>query len=202
MVLGFFTIFICVKLTPIYNAVLNEAIVELFREADDLSTCDCCQYMDMDVERYGGMEHPIYYPLEKRERHQLKIINPKQYIYAIARGFGGLSYDDATAHVDWELVKKYTQDMKNGDKFPVGYYTEGSNSQEGRHRALALLELGCENMPVIVITKLDDTQQRDFALKYKDMSPEELNSTFQSMGYDGVSGLDVRSLKNYLEYKL
>jgi len=181
--------------------LLKESIKELFREADDLSSCDCCQYMDMNVQRYGGMEHPIYYPLNKGERHELKIINPKQYIYAIARGFGNLSYDDATSHVSWDNVKKYAQDMRNGDKFPVGYYTDGAGSQEGRHRALALMELGCENMPVIVITRMNMAESEAFAMKYKDMSPEELNTTFQRMGYDGVSGLDIRELKNFVQYR-
>jgi len=178
------------------ESLLLESVMELFQEANELAGCDCCQYMDMDIERFGGMEHPIYYPLEKGEQHQLKTINPKQYIYAIARGFGGLSYDDATAHVKWETVKKYAQDMRNGDKFPIGYYTEGSGLQEGRHRALALMELGCESMPVIVISTLTRPQQRDFALKYKGNSPEELNQIFKGMGYEGVSGLDIRTLEH------
>mgnify|MGYP003645394464 CR=1 FL=1 len=186
----------------VHSLLINESIKELFREIDELNSCDCCQYMDMDIERFGGMEYPIYYPLEKGEQHHFKTINPRQYIYAIARGFGGLSYEDAIAHVNMDTVKKYAQDMKNGDKFPIGYYNEGGDGQEGRHRALALMELGCENMPVIVISKLSENQQREFALKYKDMSPEDLNRTFQSMGYDGVKSLDINSLTNYVKYRL
>ena len=63
------------------------------------------------------------------------------------------------------------------------------------------MELGCENMPVIVITRMSMKDSEAFAMKYKDMSPEELNTTFQRMGYDGVSGLDIRELKNFVQYR-
>tara|TARA_Y100000385_G_scaffold7527_1_gene8035 strand:+ start:1429 stop:2019 length:591 start_codon:yes stop_codon:yes gene_type:complete len=172
------------------------------KEGPDFN-CDCCKYFDMEsLERFGGFEHPAYYMLEKLKKEKLKYISPKQYIYAIARGFGNLSYEDATAHVNWDNVDKYAEAMESGSKFPIGYYREGESDQEGRHRALAAMKLGCEVMPVIVIKDLDRELADELATSLKGLSKEEIDTKFKEMGYDKLSGLDYRTIKNYIEYRL
>ena len=140
--------------------------------------------------------------LEKLKKQTLKYISPKQYIYAIARGFGNLSYEDATAHVNWDNVDKYAEAMESGSKFPIGYYREGESDQEGRHRALAAMKLGCEAMPVIVIEDLYRQLVDKLAISLKGLSKEEIDTKFKEMGYDELSGLDYRTIKNYIEHRL
>ncbi len=110
------------------------------------SFCDGCKYFDMNNIRrfYPAYENPVYSLLWKRTTEELIFINPKQYIYTVARNFGNLSYDDALMPVSDELVDKYVNAMKNGDKFPVGHYTNDRPDQEGRHRAVAMMKLGVD----------------------------------------------------------
>lgn len=183
--------------TPI--SIVDEYFI---KEGPDFN-CDCCKYFDIEsLDRLGGFEHPVYHMMEKMKRHTLKFIKPKQYIYAIARGFGNLSYDDATAHVNWENVDKYAEAMQSGSKFPIGYYREGKADQEGRHRALAAAKIGCEAIPVVVIEDLDRDDVDELAYSLKGMSKEEIDTKFKEMGHDNLSGLDYRTIKNYIEYRL
>ena len=186
--------------------LLREALDPiLFKEAKASDPCECCQYFDFgSLRSYSGFEHPLYYMLEKGESHELKHITPKQYIYTIARGFGGLSYADVvdSGAVSKDNVKKYAEAMKRGDKFPIGFYRDGDSGQEGRHRALALMELGCDEMPIVVIKRVSDKEARDFVLKYKDYSREQLDSLFKEMDYNGISDLDWRDFRRYIDYRL
>lgn len=178
----------------------------LFKEVSVNEPCDCCQYFDFEniEDKYSGLKHPLYFMIEKRKSHRLNHISPKQYIYKIAHGFGGLSYQDVvdSGAVSKDNVKKYAEAMKSGEKFPIGYYTEGSSMQEGRHRALALMELGCEEMPIVVIKDLSNEYVHDFVEEHKDYSREELDKLFKEIGYHGISSLDWREFRRYVEYRL
>jgi hypothetical protein len=165
--------------------------------------CDCCQYFDMDsIDKFGGMEHPIYYMIEKGEVHRLDHVKPKQYIHKIAHGFG-VSYHDALGGAyDENKAKKYAEAMKSGDKFPIGYYTENGGDQEGRHRAMAAMMLGCERIPVIKINKTKPDYINSIVKELVGLSNEEIDKIYKDKGYHGVTGLDLRTLKNYIEYRL
>jgi len=166
--------------------------------------CDCCKYFDMSsINNYGGFEHPIYYAINKREIHELEYINPKQYIYRIASGFG-LSYDDVMSSAyDDKKADKYAEMMKNGSKSPIGYYVENKSDQEGRHRASAAIKLGCNYIPVVKIIK---QLSNDYILEYVNslngLSREDVDNIFKNKGYSGISDLDWRELNNYINYKL
>jgi hypothetical protein len=195
------------KLKDIYNGLIEESKI-LFNEISEKQPCDCCKYFDFSFTQagayYTGLVHPIYSILEKNKREQLKYINPKQYIYAIARGFGGLSYADVvdSGAVSKDNVKKYANDMRNGDKFPIGWYDISTGGQEGRHRALAAMELGCTEIPVVVRDNVGYYGKLEFAKKHKDLSRDELNQTFISMGYDGITDLDWNTLRRFISYNL
>ena len=165
--------------------------------------CDCCKYFDIDgVYKHGAMEHPLYHIINKSVIFELEYISPKQYIHNIARGFG-TSYDDALGSAySEERGKKYAEAMKNGDKFPVGYYTDNKSDQEGRHRAAAAMMLGCKQIPVIKRIDLNPNYARNFVEKYKDLSREQLDTMFKEKGYHGISDLDWREFSNYVTYRL
>jgi hypothetical protein len=194
------------KLNKLFEDILKES--QLFLEDVTQESCDCCKYFDFSHSQagavYGGLNHPLYYELNKGERNELKFINPKQYIYHIARGFGGLSYADVveSGAVSQEKVKKYAQDMKNGDEFPIGWYNPDTGGQEGRHRALAALSLGCEAIPVVVITTVSRDEAIELATSYKDFSKEYLDDVYKHKGYHGISDLDWRTLRAYVEHRI
>jgi hypothetical protein len=181
----------------------SQDIDSMLNQLKSITNCDCCKYFNMDdLSMYGGMEHPIYYMLSKGLVFELEYISPKQYLYKIARGFG-VSYDDVLggAYID-DKAKKYANDMKSGSKFPIGYYVDGKSNQEGRHRAVATMMLGCKLIPVIKQIEVSGDYVRNFVEKYKDYSRDELDSLFKDKGYDGISSLDWREFQNYINYRL
>tara|TARA_R110000772_G_scaffold17946_3_gene49947 strand:+ start:112715 stop:114205 length:1491 start_codon:yes stop_codon:yes gene_type:complete len=189
------------------KSILKEGFKpSLFLEGVDRNTCDCCKYFDFSHTQagayYGGLTHPLYHELEKGIRHELKYVSPKRYIEEIARGFG-MSYDETMKSnaINWDTVKEYAQKMKNGVEFPIGYYKRGG-SQEGRHRALAAMELGCNAIPVVLFTDVSRDEGKQIATKYKDLPRETLNRIYQEKGYDEISDLDWRTLRSYVDYRL
>jgi hypothetical protein len=171
---------------------------------DIISQCDGCKYFDMknigDI--YSAYENPLYSLVYKRKIEELIYMSPKQYIYTIARNFGNLSYEDTLSYVSQEKVDKYVEAMKNGAKFSVGNYQENSSLQEGRHRAVALIKLGCENMPIIKITlDVPNTYINKIVDELKDMSREEVNQYFIDKNYQGITDLDWRELHTYIKYQ-
>jgi hypothetical protein len=166
--------------------------------------CDCCKYFDMDSSKnYGGLQNPLYFLINKREINEIEYINPKQYIYAIARGFG-ISYEDAMngAYQDEKAIK-YSEMMTSGSKAPIGFYVDGKPNQEGRHRAAAAMKLGCKIIPVVkIIDNLSNEHINSFVNTYKEYSREEMDTLFKEKGYHGISSLDWREFQNYIKYRL
>jgi len=176
----------------------------MFHELNEITNCDCCNYFDMDtVNNYGGFENPIYFAINKREIHELEYINPKQYIYVIARGFG-ISYDDAmgSAYNDEKAIK-YSEMMKSGSKAPIGYYVDGKSDQEGRHRAAATMKLGCKYIPVVRMFKnLSEDYIKNYVNDLIGLTREDVDLKFKNKGYHGISNLDWRELNNYITYRM
>lgn len=173
---------------------------------NDLNTasCDCCKFFDMDsLGNYGGIKNPIYFAINKREIHTLIYMDPKQYIYKIANGFG-LSYADALSYAyNDEKAVKYAEMMQSGSKAPIGYYVEDKEDQEGRHRASAAMKLNCKQIPVIKIERdLSNNYIHSFVKELVGMSREEVNTIFVNKGYDGITGLDWSELNNYINYRM
>ena len=159
---------------------------------------NCEKYFDMSsVRTHTEFDHPLYSILNKWETAELKMMKPKDYLLTISKNFN-LSYADTVngAAVNQKTVKRYVSDMKKGDKFPVGYYYKGKSGQEGRHRALAAMELGCDLIPVIEFSEVSDAQINRLMDRYRDMSREEVDSEFKEKGFHGISDLDWRELQN------
>jgi len=182
------------KISNIYKELLNEEMSP---------NCDCCKYFDYSNidDLYSGLRHPLYYMINKGLIHKIINIDPKEYLNRVSKGFN-LSSKDTINHIDNDTVIKYAKAMESGDKFPIGFYTDGGSGQEGRHRALALIHLGCKEMPVVVIRNIDNSEVRSFVEKYKGLTREELDLVVKNMGYAGVSDLDWRDFSAYVNYRL
>ena len=128
-------------------------------------------------------------------------MTPKEYLYRIALNFGGLSYDDIMMAVSDELVEKYSNDMKNGDKFPIIYYNRDNSSQEGRHRALSALKLNCKKLPVIEFVDITNPEFDNIIKRLKGYNFEELCDIFIKMGFkNGITMLGYNDLQRYIQY--
>lgn len=176
--------------------------IKLFEELHAQTEVDGSQYFNFDsIEMNGAFENPIYFMLHKSERDSLIYISPEQYLEEVSKGFKS-TVEDTLKLVNSSLVDKYVQDMKKGDKFPIGFYIVGSSHQEGRHRAVAMQRLGVTTFPVVKIEYLTKPEKDSIALSFKDLTPEEINDKVIEMGYRGASALDLRTIKNYIEYNL
>lgn len=176
--------------------------IKLFEELNTQNKKDGSQYFDFEsIEMNGALENPIYFMLSKSEKYSLIYISPEQYLEEVSKGFKS-TVQDTLKMVNPNLVDKYVQDMKNGDKFPIGFFIVGSSHQEGRHRAVAMQKLGVTTFPVVKIEYLTKSEKDSIALSFKDLTPEEINDKVIEMGYRSASDLDLRTIKNYIEYNL
>lgn len=179
--------------------------LKIFEDFKDIITqCDGSKYFDMknigDI--YSAYENPLYSLVYKRKIEELIFMSPKQYIYTIARNFGNISYEDTLLHINHDKINLYAEQMKKGAKFPVGNYQENSSLQEGRHRAVALMKLGCNCMPLIKITlDVPNSYINKVVNELKDMSREEVNQYFVDKNYQGITDLDWRELHSYIKYQ-
>lgn len=166
---------------------------------EDIKACNDLFDVDNIYEDYVEFRMPLYSILNKGKTATLEYIKPDQYIYNVARGFG-LTYQDALAPVDNDRVKKYAEDMKRGDKFPVPFYVNNKSSQEGRHRAMAAKQLGCEVIPVIKLQELTPQQVKAKAMIHKGESFDEVNNYYIEKGFkDGISQKCWHDLQSYIE---
>ena len=176
--------------------------IKLFEELTHNKEVDGSQYFDFNsIEMNGSFENPIYFMLSKSEKYSLIYISPEEYLKQVAKGFK-TSVEDTLKMVSMPLVDRYVNNMKNGDKFPIGFFIVGSSHQEGRHRAVAMQKLGVTKFPIVKIENLTRKDRDEIALSFKGLTSDEIDIRVKEMGYRGASDLDKRTIKNYLEYSL
>lgn len=169
---------------------------------EEFNNIQCENIFDMNeiYKQYVEFSMPLYSIINKWRTARLEYIKPDQYIYNIARGFGGLSYTDALSSTQQEVIDKYAQDMSNGDKFPVIYYTHNKSGQEGRHRAMASKKLGCEYIPVIKFMDLDKDEIYGMLMQFDGDSFDEVNNYFKEEGFkEGITQKCFNDLERYIE---
>lgn len=177
---------------------------ELLVESNNIK-CDGSKYFDFDSlnRYYAGYENPLYYFIYKRRIEILEYIDPEIYIHIVAKSMGHTSEYSRENIIDNRVVSEYAKNMQNGDKFPIGFFTNDSSMQEGRHRASALIELGCKCMPVIEITNnISNEEVIELVNDLKDLSREQVNQIYKDKGYNGITDLDWRELSTYIQYRL
>lgn len=165
----------------------------------------CHNYFDYDsLFECVEFDKPLYSIINKRKTAKLIHISPKEYLNIISKNFN-ISYEVTISdtYINSENVDKYSEMMLSGSKAPIVYYKENSKLQEGRHRALAAMKLGCEEIPVIVFKELDNIEFNEIISEIKDFSEEELNIYFTKRGFSkGISKLCYNTLENYKNYVL
>jgi hypothetical protein len=178
-------------------------IIKIIKE--ELENIECNKYFDLDeiYNQYVEFYMPLYSIINKHKTAKLKYMTPKQYIYNVARGFGGLSYEDAISPTNKTIIDKYANDMLKGDKFPVIYYRKNKSDQEGRHRALAAEKIGCKYIPVIEFIDLTPSEVKIMVIQFSGDSFEEINDYFIEDGFEkGITQKCYNDLERYLDNNL
>ena len=146
------------------------------------------------------LEKPLYYLLTKRKRAKLLYISPQEYLRRISKNFK-MTYDETinSQHVDYDKVNKYVSDMKSGDIFPTVWYERDDSRQEGRHRALASIELGCDIIPAIEFSSISSKELDEFINETNNYTFEEMSDYFIELGY-GYKGITQLGYNDYMRY--
>lgn len=105
-----------------------------------------------------------YMRYEKGQDAVIEYMSPNEYLERCAKDIFNSTYEKTVGNIkkyNSNVISKYAKDMLNGDKFPLPYLDYVYKQQEGRHRALAVIEAFGEDsiMPVIVIRPTDPTEQ-------------------------------------------
>ncbi|MCP3672740.1 MAG: hypothetical protein GY814_20420, partial [Gammaproteobacteria bacterium] len=102
------------------------------------------------------LNNPEYFRKQKNIVVHDETMTPDEYLERVTKGFDG-TLERTIQDIDSDIVDKYAEDMKSGDKFPMlsidqsgGYF-----NQEGRHRALAAKKAGINQVPVRIKTDAD-----------------------------------------------
>lgn len=82
------------------------------------------------------------------------VMSPMEYLNICSKYSWRCLVESAVLSADAEKVHKYAERMRRGEKAPMPYVVL-DGFQEGRHRALAAIEAGIEEMPVLVMIKED-----------------------------------------------
>jgi hypothetical protein len=185
------------------NNNLNEQL-NILKESKDKEEIElnnnCNKYFDFtSLDKYVEFDKPLYSIISKFKTAKLVYMSPQEYLKIIAKNFG-LSYEETvnSSMVNKETVLKYAEMMKSGSKSPIGFYTKNKSSQEGRHRALAAMELGCDKIPVIEFYEFKNFNEKqkyveniinNIKNKYGDINFESTDKYFKSIGFKGISNL-------------
>ena len=124
--------------------------VEKFRNIGDPSSS--MRYMEM-------FDDPRYFREEKDRVAEVVVMTPAEYIKRAAKI---LNISDKEARRQRRFDKphniKMREAMEEGQQFTAPYLDYGSMGQEGLNRAVNAEQLGIKNMPVVVITKVDEQE--------------------------------------------
>lgn len=100
-----------------------------------------------------------YMETHKNRTGKVVMMTPEEYYQECATKVFTTSSDKLKAQRRAnDLVDKYAQDMKSGDKFPLPYIDYPNHGQEGLHRMMAAGNVwGWDTQfPVLVVTSVDD----------------------------------------------
>lgn len=127
----------------------------------------------------GNVSLNDYMRYEKGQDAKIEYMSPTEYLDRCVKDIFHGSWNKDIVPIkkyNAETITKYANAMMNGDKFPIPYLDYTTENQEGRHRALAVIEAFGEDsvMPVLVIKPTNPTEEeiRKYAEKRWPNDPE------------------------------
>jgi len=149
---------------------------------------------------------PDYFKRRKGVEGEVVYMSPEQYIQKCKEGFASIGeIGNIRAGRYDEKIDKYAEMMKQGVEFdmPMLDYRD-EFSQEGLHRAFAAQKLGINEMPVAVLRKTKEAQEKERAEqdrrrqemlnKYKDDEPEQEPDSSSEEDDNGEIDPDVQRI--------
>lgn len=111
-----------------------------------------------DMPHYDQLLDPTkaeYFAKEKGEKGTIIWMTPDE---ALAKGaeIHGVSMEEELRIVSEEAISKYTELMKQGEKFPLPVLDYKRKDQEGRHRLLAAKKVGVVRVPVLIVEEVTE----------------------------------------------
>lgn len=101
------------------------------------------------------MENPEYFARAKKMSGKITMMKPQEYLKQCAK-LQGISYERTVAIIDPEHAMNIRKNIeKTGSKMPMPVLDYASKEQEGRHRAHICIQLGLQEMPVLVVTSIN-----------------------------------------------
>lgn len=95
------------------------------------------------------MENPAYFERRKGMTFEIEQMSPDAYFSEIRKFM-----HSPMTFVDMKIVHKYADMIREGKDFyipHIEYFADGDASQEGRHRVLAMKELGVKRIDVLIV---------------------------------------------------
>ena len=170
------------SLKSIYNSLLNEN--DHYGDKPGIS--------DYDNLMKGNLNSV---PNEWRDySSEVVNISPDDYLKLVA-DLQNTSYEQQLSYIDNNKVKRYMNDMSNGDRFPMPYINYATKDQEGRHRALASKRLGDDTIPVLIVKGGDSVDNSDY-------SHFPYFVEYDKNGYSGEYSHNLRYLAEHLSNEL
>jgi len=109
---------------------------------------------DTDLPFYNSMmKKPEYFNKIKKRKFKFIKLSPAEYMNECCKIHKSeLFLEESMISEEW--VKKYLNDMKNGDKFPIPILDYADGVQEGRHRVECAKRLNIKKIPVMIIEEV------------------------------------------------
>ncbi len=145
-----------------------------------------------DMPHYDQLLDPTkaeYFAKEKGEKGTIIWVTPDE---ALAKGaeIHGVSIEEELRIVSEEAISKYTEMMKQGEKFPLPVLDYKRKDQEGRHRILAAKKAGETRIPVLVVEVVEDypdlkppitPEVRDLDITFSDRISENIQKELEKV---------------------
>ncbi len=171
----------------------NDAPPSFFTEESEIS--DINRILKNEDTVAGGQKVADYYREAKGEDWNVKEMTPDEYLDQAAEAMGV----DPSEFRKFPMgdAKKYADDMKNGDKFPMPYINKVRGSQEGRTRALAAKAAGQKTIKVAVADRYDPSTykpRQDSKPSATTADPSEYTGDTElvSAGLKGIEKVDAQ----------
>jgi len=166
---------------------MKEFIKKLLREG--LGGCDNLFSNESDSRVHNiAISKDLYYYVIKQIKVTLEHMSPDEYFDEI----GGFEHHKDL--IDMDTVNKKMNDIKNGIKLDIPYlmYNEyGDNvGHEGRHRTIAVKNLGCKTIPVMVERRIKDSDVMELANKLGDLETDDMIVELKKLGFKSFNNID------------
>jgi hypothetical protein len=178
---GFFILEGYLSLMGNYKKLLLEEIFTESQGCDVFSDKVNAPYFD------NVIKEDLYHFVVKQIKGKIEYMSPEEYLSRVTE-MQGSTEAAQRAIISSSRVSELLEKMESGVKLDMPYLLYGVkyNEQEGRHRAQAAQEYGCDQIPVAVFTQVHDKEVLRLALELEHLNDDEAKDRLLKKGFKGV----------------